>query len=107
MVFDSYQQGEYTKDDTNRFILAVSPDGAEGSLTIRQDARLYVGRFAQDVQYTFSLNPKRRYWLQVAEGIVSVNEDEAREGDGYAIGGENELRLISQTKTNLVLFDLP
>lgn len=104
----SYQQGEFTRNgDTNRFVLAVSPTGEEGSLTIRQDAKLYVGRFAAAVEYTFALDPKRRYWLQVAEGIAIVNGDEAREGDGYAIQGEAELRLHAQTEANLVLFDLP
>jgi len=103
-----YQQGEFTTHgDTNRFVLAVSPTGEDGSLTIRQDAKLYVGRFAAEVSERVSLNPNRRYWLQVAEGIVTVNDDEAREGDGYAIEGESELRLHTQTSANLVLFDLP
>lgn len=104
----NYQQGEFTsRGGTNRFVLAVSPAGEEGSLTIRQDAKLYVGRFAAEVEYSFTLDPKRRYWLQVAEGIATVNGDEAREGDGYAIEGESELRLRTQTEANLVLFDLP
>lgn len=104
----SYQQGAFTQEgDTNRFVLAVSPDGAEGSLTIRQDARLYVGRFAEGAQHIVPLNPKRRYWLQLAEGIARVDGDEARAGDGYAIEGENQFSLEAISAINAVLFDLP
>lgn len=103
-----YQQGAFTSDgDGNRLVLAVSPDGNEGSLSIRQDARVYVGRFSENIGYVFTLDPKRRYWMQMAEGVADVNGNEARAGDGFAITEERQLELHTQTAANIVLFDLP
>ena len=105
----SYQQKAFAiaDDDMDKLVLAVSPDGKDGSLTIRQDARLYVGRFNEDVVYDFTLNPERRYWLQLAEGIAEINGEHAREGDGFAITGETALKIENTTQTKIVLFDLP
>jgi redox-sensitive bicupin YhaK (pirin superfamily) len=104
----TYQQKSFlTEDGRNRFTLAVSPDGQDESLIIRQDARMYVGRFDEEFEYKFSLKPDRKYWLQLAEGIANINGDEARAGDGYAIMSESELRILSKTQTKIVFFELP
>jgi redox-sensitive bicupin YhaK (pirin superfamily) len=104
----TYQQKAFAVDgDNNKFVLAISPDGQDGSLIIRQDARMYVGKFDENFSYEFPLNSDRHYWVQVAEGIVEVNDDVARAGDGYAISAEDVLRMKSSTQTKVILFELP
>lgn len=103
----TYQQKAFATDaDTNKFVLAISPDGQDGSLTIRQDTRMYVGRFEESASYEFPLDPSRRYWLQLAEGIADINGEEARAGDGFAISEETVLKIQNTTQTKIILFDL-
>lgn len=55
-----------------RWLLLASPDGADGSLAIRQDARLSVARLAAGERVEHALDPARRYWLHVVGGAVDV-----------------------------------
>lgn len=86
--------------------LVVSPDGREDSLTIGQDALLFVGRLGRGRSPTHALDPERRAWLHVARGSVVVNGVTLGPGDGAAIQGESELRFEAREDTELVLFDL-
>src|SRR4051794_31519607 len=56
-----------------RLRLVPSPDGAEGSVSIHQDVRLYATLLAdgQEVAHTFDQN--RHGWLHVARGSANVN----------------------------------
>ena len=46
---------------------------ADGSVTIHQDASLYVAAFDPGAKITLDLAPGRRAWVQVLVGDVSVN----------------------------------
>ena len=51
--------------------------------------------------------PAGRYaWLQVARGVVALEGDELREGDGAAISGEASIGLETTTGAEVLLFDL-
>ncbi len=103
-----YQQKTFTlNEERNRLHLVVSPDGAEGSLTIRQDARMYAGKLDEGQSVSFATQPERKYWLQVAQGIVTVNGRQSSSGDGFAITAEDEILLESFTDSEVILFDLP
>src|SRR5690349_1369915 len=69
----SYEQKHFTEAERQgRLRLVASHDGAEGSLTIHQDARIYAGLLApgQAVPHVFA--PKRHGFLHVARGKVTV-----------------------------------
>lgn len=103
-----YQQKSFVANhNRNMLVLAISPDGAEGSLKIKQDARMYVGRFDEDYETSLTTEEGRRYWLQVAQGHIIVNDEPAKAGDGFAIKGEDIITLKSVTESEVVLFDLP
>src|SRR5437867_9200786 len=55
-------------------VLVASPDGLDGSLAIRQDARVLVARAKADREYAHDLAPGRSAWLQVARGSPRVND---------------------------------
>ena len=55
-----------------RWVLLASPDGADGSLAIRQDARLQGALLEAGGAVEHALAPGRRYWLHLARGRAAV-----------------------------------
>lgn len=102
-----YEQKEFSDAERrDRLRLVVSPDGAEGSLTIGQDARLYAGLLAPGARARHAIAPGRAAWLHVASGRVLVNGIELGPGDGAAIQGERALELEGREEADLVLWEL-
>ncbi len=92
-----------------RWATLVSPDGADGSLAIRQQATLRATRLLAGDAVTATLDPARKEWLHVAAGEVAVGERVL--GAGVALGfvdeaGELALRGIGEA-SDVLLFDLP
>ncbi|WP_018998456.1 pirin family protein [Hirschia maritima] len=104
----SYQQKSFDcLDIKNQFHNVISPNGQNGSLEIKQDARMFVGKFSEDGATEFEADSSRKYWVQIAQGIVNVNNEEGRAGDGFAISEETKIKIESQTESEIILFDLP
>ncbi len=105
----SYQQKGFDPDKVkNALQLLVSPDGADGSLKILQDARLYASRLDKDAVVTVALQEKRKYWLQVAKGSVTVMGNKLEQGDALALENEKGKADIQASEDAEVLFfDLP
>lgn len=104
----SYQQKSFDqKEQSNKFQVVVSPDGENGSLKIKQDARVLVGKFDESVTSIFKTKPKRRYWAQVAKGMVEVNGEKGSNGDGFSFENEAEIIINAKTDAEVLLFDLP
>jgi|SRR5581483_10902200 len=103
-ITPSYEQKMFDKSERQgRLRLVASPDGAEGSVTIHQDVRLYATLLdGEEVTHTFSND--RHGWLHVARGRVTVNGLELGEGDGLAISEEKEIRISGEGE--VLLFDL-
>jgi redox-sensitive bicupin YhaK (pirin superfamily) len=76
-----------------RLLLLASPDGAEGSLTIHQDARVFGTLLARGEIVEQPLATGRHAWVQVARGDLEVNGVRLRAGDGAAVSEEESLRL--------------
>jgi quercetin 2,3-dioxygenase len=72
-----------------RFCLVASPDGADGSLTIHQDARLYLASLLPGQEVAHGIQPGRAAWLQVLRGNVKLLGNDLSAGDGVAITDEN------------------
>jgi quercetin 2,3-dioxygenase len=85
----------------------ASPDGRDGSLTIRQDARIYLGSIDQDRELTHALAGGRHAWLQVLKGNVDLNGLAMSAGDGAAVSDELSLAVRSNSSSEVMLFDLP
>ena len=103
-----YEQKAFSAAERRgRLRLVVSPDGADGSLTIGQDARLYAALLARNDQVQHDLPPDRCAWLHVARGSVSLNGEALSPGDGAAIGPGTQLLLRGVEDAELVLWDLP
>ena len=102
-----YQQKRFeTEEKRGRLRLIVSPEGAEDSITIHQDARVYAALLDSAEQVTHSLKPNRHAWLQVARGSVELNGQTLNQGDGAAASNETELTIKGAESAEILLFDL-
>jgi quercetin 2,3-dioxygenase len=90
----------------DRLQLLASPDGAEGSLDIYQDARVYVTELAQAASVSHRLAPGRHAWVQVARGAVTLNGAALAAGDGAAVSEEAALDLQACEPSQVLVFDL-
>ncbi|MGH7724940.1 MAG: pirin family protein [Candidatus Eiseniibacteriota bacterium] len=102
-----YEQKAFPLDERRgRLRLVASRDGSDGSLTIRQDAKLYATVLGGGERVTHELAPGRAAWLQVARGSVTLNGQSLAQGDGAAIEDESALRIEATTPAEILLFDL-
>lgn len=93
-----------------RWGVLASPDGADGSLAIRQQAWLRGALLGDGEAVAWPLQPERRYWLHVARGSVEVGGRTLGAGDAIGIADEGgELRLAGRGEgvADVLLFDLP
>jgi hypothetical protein len=87
--------------------LVASPDGAQGSATIHQDARVYAVQLAEGQRAALPLAEGRHGWVQVARGEVALNGRPLQAGDGAALTDERDLELTGRGPGGEVLvFDL-
>ena len=88
----------------------ASPDGGDGSLAIRQDAWLRGVQLGADESVGWTLDPARRYWLQLVQGGACVGDRTVAAGDAIGFVDEpGELRITGTggTLADILLFDLP
>ena len=102
-----YEQRQFSEaDKQGRFRLVASPEGKDGSLTIHQDARLYLANVEEGTALNHALQSGRHAWLQVLRGRVTLNGQTLSAGDGAAISEERGLEVAGQQDSELMLFDL-
>ena len=105
-VEPSYEQKSFpTEEKQGKLRLIASPDGANGSVTINQDARLYVSLLSPKQEVTHDLLEGRYAWLQVAKGSVELNGKLLKQGDG-ASTDERKLTVVAEEDAEILLFDL-
>ena len=103
-----YEQKTFSDEDKRgRLRLVVSPDGADGSVTIHQDARVYATVLDTDQQVIHPVAPGRSAWVHVARGALTLNGQRLGAGDGAAVSGESSLTLVGEKDAEALLFDLP
>lgn len=102
-----YQQRLFANDKhKNNFHLVASKNGESNSLKIRQDAKLMIGRFDKGFNLTHDLDKNRKYWLQIAEGNVTINNIPLTTGDGIGLSDENTLTFKADYDAHVLFFDL-
>ena len=89
-----------------RLRLVASPDGADGSVMIHQDARLYAGLFNGAESAEMTLAPGRRAYVHVARGSVTANGVALRTGDALKVSEEASVSLSEGADAEVLVFDL-
>lgn len=104
----AYEQKTFDpQEQQGQLRLVASPDGANGSLTIQQDARIYLAHLHPDQAAEHVIHPGRHAWLQVLRGAVSVNGHPLATSDGVAVGEESRVTITAAQPAEVMLFDLP
>ena len=107
-ISPSYEEKNFKPEEKkNRLRLIVSPDGAEGSLKIHQDALVYATILESGKEIRHELKSGRHAWLQVMKGALELNGEHLHAGDGAAISEEKSLHFTGKKDAELLLFDLP
>ena len=107
-VKPGYEQKRFEAADlTGRMRLIASPDGADGSVRIQQDARVYATKLGASDGVSHRLAAGRRAYVQVARGEAVVNGQRLSAGDGAAVEAEAEIKLSSASSAEVLVFDLP
>jgi redox-sensitive bicupin YhaK (pirin superfamily) len=104
----SYEQQTLPVEETRgQWRLVASPDGADGSTTIGQDARLWASIVPAGEALSFALMPGRLAYVHVVYGSATLNGQVLVGGDGARIADETDLRFVASDETEILLFDLP
>lgn len=101
-----YEQKYFGDERRGRLRLVASPDGAEGSVQIAQDVKMYASVLADGEQVVHTLTVGRHAWLQVVRGNVTVNSVELGEGDGVSFDEATAISVTSTGESEFILFDL-
>jgi quercetin 2,3-dioxygenase len=106
-VTPTYDQRFFSEEERHgRFRLVASPDGADGSLSIHQDARLNLASLVPGQQVAHDMDSGRAAWLQILRGTVVSLGANLSAGDGIAITDENAVTVKASSPSEVLLFDL-
>lgn len=104
----SYEQKHFSPEDKRgRLRLIASPDAADGSVLIHQDARVYAGLFDGAETAGLSVADDRRLYVHVARGSVTVNDVVLHAGDALKLTETWRLELKDGRDAEVLVFDLP
>lgn len=107
-VAPGYAQQTFTDaDKRGRLRLVVSPDAAEGSVSIHQDARMYAGLFDGDERATLDLAEGRLGYVHVVRGGATVNGHALKAGDALLYRDEPRVEVSGGVDAEVLVFDLP
>jgi redox-sensitive bicupin YhaK (pirin superfamily) len=106
-IAPSYEQKAFPVDGRkSKWQLVASPDGAAGSLTIHQDARIFLATLQAGQSLTHTFATGRHAWLQVLRGRVDVHGTHLATSDAVAVSGEPQLTVTGAEPAEIMLFDL-
>ena len=106
-IAPSYEQKTFP-DAQKRGVLRLvaSNDGAQGSVTIHADAKIYAGLFDGIEAATLALNPLRKTYVHLIRGQLEVNGQVLHTGDALALKSESRLQLAHGQSAEVLVFDL-
>jgi len=107
-IAPSYEEQAFPVEaKRGRLRLIASPDRAQGSVLIHQDARVYAGLFDGGESATLSVDYGRRVYVHVARGKVVANDIELDSGDALKLTDVTSLSLQEGKGAEVLVFDLP
>jgi redox-sensitive bicupin YhaK (pirin superfamily) len=107
-IAPSYEQKRFeAAEKRGRLRLVASPDGADGSVQLHQDARLYAALIDGAERASHALAPGRRAYVHLVRGKLAVNGTPLGAGDAAKLAGVSEIVLDKGESAEALLFDLP
>ncbi len=107
-ITPSYEEKAFAAaDKQGRLRLIASPDRAEGSVLIHQNARVYAGLFDSGASATLAVQAGRRIYVHVVRGRIAANEVPLESGDALKLTDAASLHLHEAEGAEVLVFDLP
>lgn len=107
-VTPSYEEKHFSAEEKRGTLrLVASEDGAQGSVQIHQDAKLYVSLLNGTEAAELPLAAGRLAYVHVARGSVTVNGQTLQAGDAAKLRGEPKVTLTQGQQAEVLVFDLP
>jgi redox-sensitive bicupin YhaK (pirin superfamily) len=104
----SYEEKRFSvQEKRGRLRIIASPDQADGSVLIHQDARVYAGLFDGEETATLNVEPGRTLYVHVARGTVTANGTVLNAGDAVTLTNIEKLELNRGQQAEVLAFDLP
>jgi quercetin 2,3-dioxygenase len=102
-----YQQKNFPLENKlTRWCLLASPDSAQGSLLIHQDARVYAARLETAETLDYPLAAGRKAYLHIARGSLQANGYALAAGDALMYSDEKLVVLAAADNAEALLFDM-
>ena len=106
-IAPGYEQKTFGADEKRgKLRLVASNDGAEGSVTVHADAKIYAGLLDGDEAAALALNPTRKTYVQLIRGNLQVNGLQLGPGDAALLSLEGQLQLSQGDDAEVLVFDL-
>lgn len=106
-IVPSYEQKTFAAADKQGVLrLVASPDGAQGSVLIHADARMYSGLFDGAQGATLALDRSRKAYVHLVRGDITVNGVALTAGDAALLEQEETLNLDQAKDAEVLVFDL-
>lgn len=106
-IAPSYEQKTFAEVEKRGALrLVASNDGAQGSVLVHADARLYAGLFDGGESVTLALDPQRKTYVHLIRGQLEVNGQTLHPGDALGLQSENRLQLAHGQAAEVLMFDL-
>lgn len=103
-----YAQKDFSKElALGKLFLAASQGGKEGSISLNQDANLYLAKPKTGETLDLPIAGNRKGWLQLVQGELTVNGQQVQTGDGLAMSGEASVKVQVEKDSHLLYFNLP
>lgn len=102
-----YEQKTFAEEKRrNTHHLVASHDGRDGSLTIHQDAFVYLTALDVGQEIIHHISSSRHAWVQVMRGEVMLNGISLKAGDGASVRDEERLAIAATNTAEVLLLDL-
>lgn len=105
-IAPGYEQQSLAPGD-NAWRLIASPDAADGSALLHQDATLRAAHLEPGAMLDYVLDPTRLAYVHLVRGALQLNGQTMHSGDGAKIASESALRFVAEEDSEILLFDLP
>jgi hypothetical protein len=106
-IAPGYEQKTFSEAEKRGTLrLVASNDGAQGSVLIHADARLYAGLLDGGEAAVLALDPKRKAYVHLVRGQLEVNGQVLHTGDAALLQAEDRLSLTKGQAAEVLVFDL-
>ncbi len=92
--------------EKNVWTLIGNREGTNGAVKIHQDISLLASKLDAGNALSYSVDDKRKLWLQVIAGELKLGDEVMKAGDAAAIEDERELLVVAREDSEAILFDM-